>query len=157
MDFHITISGWDAEKAESEILSRVVSQFTESLEQRIDDKVSRLVNEAAQKVITKRIAAKVDEIVAEGWTEKTGNNYYDHPVKMTLKEKIEKALSTKDEYGRGNTLPGIVTSELRSKFDAEVKDGTKRLREKIDEVINSTIEETITGDIRAKIRKAIAC
>lgn len=157
MKFEVSVSGWEDEGIEESIVSQVVSRIAESLDDKVSEAVAAMVDEAARKIIAERITKEVDDIIEMGWDEK-GDSYYGRGNRhYTLREKIEAVLTTKDNYGRDRTLPGIVTSELRAKFDAEVKDGTKRLREKIDQVINSTIEETITGDIRAKIRKAIAC
>lgn len=156
MKFEVSVSGWEDEGVEDAIVSQVVSRIADSLEEKVSEAVTGMVEAAASKIIEERLATEINAILEAGWTEKSDSYYTGGNRHFTLREKIEDALKPSDRYNH-MSLSKIVSTELQSKFDAEIKDGTKRLREKIDQVINSTIEETITGDIRAKIRKAIAC
>lgn len=156
MEVHVTVTGWSEESIEEQVVGQAVSQIVEATKDRIESAIRDRVDEVATELIRERLAAEIDRILVEGWKEK-GSAYYDAPKVVTLREKIEESLKPHDGYnGRANKLPEIVTAELRTRFDKEVKAGVERLKAKIDECINSTIEETITGDIRSKLRGVLA-
>lgn len=159
MKFEVTVSGWEDEGIEDSIVSQVVANIVSSLNERVTEAVESMVHAAADTIIRERLTAEIDAILSEGWTEKGDGTYDKHPLrKLNVRDKINEAFEVREKYGRyEQVLPAIIRDELTKKWNHEVEDGIKRLRAKMDEVINTTIEETITGDIRAKIRKAIAC
>lgn len=159
MTFEVSVSGWEEDGIEDSIVSQVVNKIAESLNERVTEAVETMVHEAADKIIRERLTVEIDAVLSEGWTEKGDGCYDKHPLRrLNVRDKINEAFDVREQYGRyEQVLPSIIRDELTKKWNSEVESGVKRLREKIDTVINTTIEETITGDIRAKIRKAIAC
>lgn len=158
MEVVVTVNGWEDEDIAERVVRQAASKIEESVSERVDALLDGLVSQAAESIITERVAAVVDQIITEGWTENDSDLWGHGNKKVTLRQKLEKVLTTVDRYNNSKAnLPSIVSAEIRKNFDAEIKDGTARLKAKVDEFVNATIEETITGDIRAKLRKALAC
>ena len=158
MEVVVTVNGWEDEDIAERVVRQAASKIEESVSERVDALLDGLVSQAAESIITERVAAVVEQIITEGWTENDSDLWGSGNKKVTLRQKLEKVLTTVDRYNSSKAnLPAIVSNEIRKNFDEEIKNGTARLKAKVDEFVNSTIEEAITGDIRTKLRKALAC
>jgi hypothetical protein len=158
MEVVVTVTGWEDEPIADRVVEQAARKIEEAVSERVDAMLDSLVSKAAEDIITERVAVVVDSIITEGWTEDDRDLWGCGNKKVTIREKLEKVLTTVDRYNSSKAnLPSIVSAEIRKNFDAEIKAGTERLKAKVSEFVDSTIEETITGDIRAKLRRALAC
>lgn len=122
-----------------------------ALERRIDELATERVRECFEEVIKARIAATVDEVLAEGWqrTDRYGNRQ--DAERLDLKARISEMLAEKKHDGFGRqpislaeevvqkTVEGVLTRELQN----EIEKARTALRAQLDAVVAGKVAETI--------------
>lgn len=155
MKFEISVSGWEDEDIETSIVDQVAGKLASRIQERVDQKIDHLIDNLAEEKIAARIEGEIATVLEAGWFE-TDNYGQRKGPRVTISDRVNSALNAvgKDNYGR-YCLSRLVDASITKRFDDAMTDAVKRLKEKVDSVINTTIDETITGEIKTKIRKAL--
>lgn len=155
MKLEVNLSGYDIaeEGFEAALVDATARKLADAMKDTINARIDALIDATASAILAERIEGEIATILSEGWFE-TDSYGHRNGKKVTLADRIELALTTKDAYSK-TAVVGLVDRTIQKRFDDQMADATKRLKAKVDELINGTIEEVVTSDIRAKLRKAL--
>ena len=148
----------DEGSLEDRIIENAASQLVENMLKTSKGKLDALVEQLVESEVRESLVAETASILENGW-QIPGDSYSRRAAKTQTVHGVivdaVKALEARDRYGNVS-ISALVHESLSKQFSQVMADGIKEIKAKLDKVVNETIDETITGEIKTKIRSALA-
>ena len=105
-----------------------------SLEQRLDDAVTKRIEELADDVILDRLRAELERALAEGWKR---TNTYGEPIgePISLKERVSRMLENKDPYRSSRWADDVMTKMVDEVYRKELAKPIAEAKEKVKKML----------------------